>query len=72
MRQREPRYTKLQRAVIAAFGTSLLLAGAVSLGFGKLFVHVTLGSPLGWVFAPFSLVVGTLFILLAVRMGKQA
>jgi hypothetical protein len=38
---------------------------------GSLFFHTQPGSPIGWVFAPFALLVGGVIIAFAISLGKE-
>src|ERR1700722_14901045 len=59
-RNRPPRFTRFQRFVLALFGAAIILCGVSALAVGKIYFHTIPGSRMGWVFAPYALVAGTL------------
>jgi len=61
----------LQRSLFVAIGATLVIGGIAALLTGKTWFHAMPGSPFGWVFAPFSLIIGSLLVLLALRLGKE-
>jgi hypothetical protein len=70
-RSKPVRFTRFQRLVLASIGAAMIAGGVATLFSGGLLFHFAVGHPLGWIFAPFALIVGALFILFAIRLGKQ-
>jgi len=70
-RRSKPRFTRSQQGVIAFLGVVVIAGGVGALLAGNLFFHTTPGSPFGWVFAPFALIVGVVVIAFAISLGRE-
>lgn len=71
MRQQKPEVTNLQRSALASVGAALVIGGTATFAAGQLYFHGNQESLIGWVFAPFAVVVGILTMIVAVKMGKK-
>jgi hypothetical protein len=71
-RKRErPFATPMQRLAIGVFGLATIFCGFGALLMGRIYFHTIPGSSLGWVFAPFALVVGTLVLVFAIKLKRS-
>ena len=65
-----PFATPAQRFIIGVFGLATLFCGVGTLFMGQTYLQTIPGSSIGWRFAPFAVVLGTMLIVFAIKLSR--